>query len=115
MTCTTITLPAWSIYEGQTSPALGIVWPVGDGYLDATDYATWLVECARVGSTVKLWDTAAAVPAAGSATVPSLVVTWAAADLGSLGRGDYVIEFTGTTAGAVIKQQLALRVLPQIA
>jgi len=110
-----VTLPTWDIYEGQTSPALGIIWPFDDDYLDATAYTTWLIECARVGSTAKLWDTSNVAPAVGTATVPSLVVTWAAADLGSLGRGDYVIEFTGTTAGAVIKQQLALRVLPQIA
>jgi len=113
--CATITLPTWEIHEGQTSPTLGIIWPVDAGYLDGTAYTTWLVEVARAGSTLKLWDTNDVVSAVGTATVPSIVITWAAADLGSLGRGDYVLELTGTAGTAVIKAQLALRVRPQIA
>jgi len=113
--CATALLPAWDIHEGQTSPTLGIIWPVDDGYLDGTAYTTWLVEAARAGSTVKLWETSDITSAIGTATVPSIVITWAAADLGSLGRGDYVLELTGTAGVAVIKAQLALRVRPQIA
>ena len=111
-----VTLPTWDIYEGQTSPALGIIWPFDDGYLDATAYTTWLIEASRAGSTLKLWDTDNVAPAVGTALVPSIVITWTAADLGSIPRGDYLLELTGSTGGgAVIKAQLALRVRAQVA
>jgi len=111
-----VTLPTWDIYEGQTSPSLGIIWPLDEGHLDATGFTTWLVECSRSGSTFKLWDTDTVTPAVGTSVIPSIVIAWTAADLGSIPRGDYLLELTGSTGGgAVIKAQLALRVRAQVA
>jgi hypothetical protein len=103
--------PSWSIFEGQTSPTLGLIWPVDDGYLDATTLPTWTVEATAAGSDTVLWTISTVTTQVGTDTVPSVIITWAVADLGSLEPGEYVLTVTGTDgADVVVIQQVFLTV-----
>ena len=110
------TLPTWEIFEGQALPELGLVVPVDDGYLDGTGY-TWAVACARtadLGADLFAGSSPSAVGGIGTDETPSVVVTWSTDNLGSLGRGDYVLQFTGTAGGLPFILQLPLRVRPGV-
>ena len=107
--------PTIERYVSALLPDTAVMWTQDRDPLDGTVY-TWQIECRRAGSdTTVLWTkTSGLTGQVGTASTASLVIAWAAGDLGTLTAGRYVLEVSGTSGGKARKRQIDLVVHAEV-
>lgn len=95
---------------GALLPDTVITWVEDDVNINPSGY-TWTVECSTIGSTTALWTKSTGF----TMTSTTLTIAWALTDLGTLTRGTYVLELSGTANSKSRKYHLKLQIEDQLA
>lgn len=94
--------------EGATRPATTITWQEDDALVDFSTGWTFIAKLFVQGAAASLVTKTTGIT--GAATDPNVTINWTTADLGALDPGNYTLEVTATSGGAVYRRQWGITV-----